>query len=127
MAEPSRDADGHWTWRVKLEVASDLPEGRHAEIIDFFTDDPMYTHLRVPVTVVKRSRQRVTATPETVTLTIPAGQPVPSRLLLVRDADNHILGLITLEDVLEQIIGDIEDEHDRPMRKVRLRRVRKKK
>jgi CBS domain containing-hemolysin-like protein len=35
-------------------------------------------------------------------------------MALVRDDDNHILGLITLEDVLEEIIGDIEDEHDRP-------------
>jgi CBS domain containing-hemolysin-like protein len=48
-------------------------------------------------------------------------------MALVRDAEDHILGLITLEDVLEEIVGEIQDEHDRPMRKVRLRRVRKKK
>ena len=43
-------------------------------------------------------------------------------LALVRDDADKILGLITLEDVLEEIVGDIEDEHDRPMRKVRYRR-----
>ena len=36
-------------------------------------------------------------------------------MALVRDEHGHILGLITLEDVLEEIIGDIEDEHDQPM------------
>lgn len=35
-------------------------------------------------------------------------------MALVRDEDGKILGLITLEDVLEEIVGDIEDEHDRP-------------
>ena len=35
-------------------------------------------------------------------------------MALVRDEENHILGLITLEDVLEEIVGDIEDEHDAP-------------
>jgi CBS domain containing-hemolysin-like protein len=39
-------------------------------------------------------------------------------MALVRDEDNKILGLITLEDVLEEIIGDIEDEHDRPTPKL---------
>jgi putative hemolysin len=35
-------------------------------------------------------------------------------MALVRDAEAKIVGLITLEDVLEEIVGDIEDEHDRP-------------
>jgi CBS domain containing-hemolysin-like protein len=35
-------------------------------------------------------------------------------MALVRDAEGTILGLITLEDVLEEIVGDIEDEHDQP-------------
>src|SRR5438445_3232786 len=39
-------------------------------------------------------------------------------MALVRNDDGVILGLITLEDVLEEIIGDIEDEHDQPLRRV---------
>jgi CBS domain containing-hemolysin-like protein len=35
-------------------------------------------------------------------------------MALVRDDGGKIRGLITLEDVLEEIVGDIEDEHDRP-------------
>lgn len=39
-------------------------------------------------------------------------------MALVRDDNGHVLGLITLEDVLEEIVGDIEDEHDRPTPKL---------
>lgn len=35
-------------------------------------------------------------------------------MALVRGDDGKVLGLITLEDILEEIIGDIEDEHDLP-------------
>jgi putative hemolysin len=43
-------------------------------------------------------------------------------MALVRDDDAKIIGLITLEDVIEEIVGDIEDEHDRPPPKLRLKR-----
>jgi CBS domain containing-hemolysin-like protein len=43
-------------------------------------------------------------------------------MALVRDDEGKILGLITLEDVLEEIVGDIEDEHDRPTPKLLISR-----
>ena len=41
-------------------------------------------------------------------------------MALVRDGNDRITGLITLEDVLEEIVGDLEDEHDRPTPRVTL-------
>lgn len=35
-------------------------------------------------------------------------------MAVVRDAGGKTVGLLTLEDVLEEIVGDIEDEHDSP-------------
>lgn len=36
-----------------------------------------------------------------------------SHIALVSDQDNRILGMITLEDILEELVGEIEDEFDR--------------
>ncbi len=47
-------------------------------------------------------------------------------LAVVKDAAGTVLGILTLEDVLEEIVGDIEDEHDDPNRKSHLRRVLRK-
>lgn len=35
-------------------------------------------------------------------------------LAIVRDDTSHTLGLVTLEDLLEELVGDIRDEHDEP-------------
>ena len=37
---------------------------------------------------------------------------VRRHLALVRDSDGELLGLVTLEDALEALVGDIRDEHD---------------
>jgi putative hemolysin len=47
-------------------------------------------------------------------------------MALVRDDDGKIHGLITLEDILEEIIGDIEDEHDKPIPRIPRSRLRPK-
>lgn len=47
-------------------------------------------------------------------------------MALVRDDDGRIHGLITLEDILEEIIGDIEDEHDQPVPRVPRSRLRRR-
>ena len=33
---------------------------------------------------------------------------------IVHDKNGRVLGLVTLEDVLEEVVGEIEDEHDQP-------------
>jgi CBS domain containing-hemolysin-like protein len=36
-------------------------------------------------------------------------------LAVVREGDGPVLGVVTLEDVIEEIVGEIEDEHDEPV------------
>ena len=47
-------------------------------------------------------------------------------MAMVRDDAGKILGLITLEDVIEEIVGELEDEHDYPVPRLELRKKLKK-
>jgi putative hemolysin len=37
-----------------------------------------------------------------------------THLAIVHDVEGHTIGLVTLEDLLEELVGDIRDEHDEP-------------
>jgi hypothetical protein len=87
VAPPELDPEKHWLYRATVQVTEDLPNGRHDGFIEFVTGDPRYELLRVPITVSKRYQQRLAATPAEVTLIAPPGQPVPSRLVLIRDQE----------------------------------------
>lgn len=80
------------SFRVHLEVKADMPPGTHQEIVSILTDDPAYRELRVPVTIHKRAKAGVTPAPATVSLTIPRGQPAPTRSVLLRgEAEGNVV------------------------------------
>lgn len=55
------------TIRLRVVATGAFPPGRHDETIALYTNDALYAHLAVPVTVVKEQRRRVMAIPEAVT------------------------------------------------------------
>ncbi len=89
LGEAGSDTLGHWTRPIHVELAEDYPDGRHQEVLVIATDDPGYREMKVPVTIVKRARQSVSAAPAEVTLSAAAGQPLPSRIVLIRAANEQ--------------------------------------
>lgn len=83
LGEMHRNGAGHWVRTIQVQVAADCPEGHHNESLIIRTSDPVYPELKVPFTIVKRSARQVSAAPEAVNLTGEAGQPLPSRIVLL--------------------------------------------
>lgn len=47
-------------------------------------------------------------------------------MAIIREKSGTVVGILTLEDVLEEIVGDIEDEHDDPVRRATFARAVKR-
>lgn len=92
LLEETRNEQGHTIRRIRLDVAADYPEGRHDEVVTLVTQDALYRELRVPVTVIKRTRPRVTATPAEVAS--------PTQLIRLRDRQDQkvVVETITADD-----------------------------
>lgn len=99
LAGTSMDSQGHAVRKIQIEAADDYPEGRHEETLDIVTDDATYRNLKVPVTIVKRSRQSVTAVPPEVQLTLAAEQQAASKIVLIRDGSGR-------EVMIDQVTTD---------------------
>jgi hypothetical protein len=93
---PLVDKEGHRTYRIALEISDKFPQGRHDDTLEIQTDDAKYPQLHVPLTIVKRNPERITGTPDEVDLAAPEGQPIPSRIVLIRDA---AASLVKIEEV----------------------------
>jgi Protein of unknown function (DUF1573) len=89
LGEPRRDDQGRWCRPVRVEVLPDCPEGRHEAVLLLLTNDPAYPALRVPLTVTKRPRAGVRATPEAISLTAAGDGPLPARVVLLASADDR--------------------------------------
>lgn len=85
LGDEYRDDLGRRVRKIHVALAEDYAEGRHEEVVVIHTDDPLYQELRVLVTIVKRSPQQLSVLPNAAHLAAPPGQPVPARMLLVRD------------------------------------------
>ncbi len=83
LSPATQSQDGTWTRTIQVEAAEAFPAGRHEEMIQLFSNDAEFRELKIPVTVIKRSRQRVQAAPAEVTLSGRADQPLPSRVVLL--------------------------------------------
>jgi hypothetical protein len=77
---------------VRVAVAEDCPEGRHAATVTIATDDANYRDIKLPVTIIRESRQPLTATPARVTLVAGA-----STLVQLRDATGASVQIESVE------------------------------
>jgi hypothetical protein len=84
---------------IRVEVAADCPEGRHAETLTITTDDPDYRAIQVPVTIIREPKRRVTASPARVTLT--GG----SALVQLRAADGQPVQVEAVETSTPALTG----------------------
>jgi hypothetical protein len=91
-----QDKQGHTAFKIALDVPDEYPEGRHQDVLHIYTDDPKYADLCVPVTIVKVSQKRLSALPAEVNLTVPAAQPAPSRIVLIRDTESRPVKIANL-------------------------------
>jgi hypothetical protein len=88
-------------WRIPIRVTFDprAITDRTQETLIIFTDDPVYPELKVRITLVKEQHKQVTLSPGLVDIRVPAGQPLPSRIVLARASGDDAVDI-------ESVIAD---------------------
>lgn len=87
LAGEETDSSGRLVRKIQLHV--DVSDGGHEETLSLYTNDPFYREIKVPVSIVKRSRQRISASPGRVEWTAGVGSSLPAKMVLLSDRDNQ--------------------------------------
>jgi hypothetical protein len=81
------------TQSVTIKLAANAPAGHRDEVVVLYTDDTECPELRIPVRVLKRAAEAVTATPEVVNLRLAAGQTEGSAVVQLRSPDGKAVSI----------------------------------
>jgi hypothetical protein len=83
--------------RVTVKLAASAPVGHRDEIVVLYTDDPDYTEFRIPVRILKRPLNGVTAIPDSVALRFAPGQTEIATLVQLRAFDAKPIAIACAE------------------------------
>ncbi len=97
IGKPAAGADGTRQQVVHVKLVADAPTGHRDETLTLYTDDAAYPELRLPVRVLKRGANGVTATPDAVALRFAQEQDEVSALVQLRATDSKAIQVVNAE------------------------------
>jgi hypothetical protein len=95
-----QDEQGNAVVPIQLRSTDGFPEGRHEEYVAIDTDDAVYAELRIPVTIIRPTTNRLSATPMAIVLHTRTGKGTSARLFLIRDVRDE-----------QVVIADVRADH----------------
>lgn len=89
---PIKDGDGFIGFIHSKEVLTSVAVGKHRALQQYFRDLPTFYEMHsIRDVLLQMQKNRV-------------------HMGIVKSENNEVVGLVTMEDILEEIVGDIEDE-----------------
>lgn len=81
VADPSRDDLGSSQQQVVVQIPESLPAGRYQAWISLTSNDPAYSDMKLPLTIVKREKGLVQAAPAKLFLDGAVNTPLGARIV----------------------------------------------
>lgn len=91
------NAKGERIQQVHVTVLADCPAGVHSEVVQLISEDSCYREFRIPLTIVRKAPDQISATPEQIALRLADGQTSASGLIRLRDPEDKTIVVEKME------------------------------